>query len=309
MLAHALALEGIAASFQPAASVNADYLAKLDLKGADILCISYFTTNPVIPARHACRRLRRRWPGVRIVLALWNAPTELLGHESIEALKADAVVTSVHEAVRRVHRIVNPEEAKAAQEAPLPDNEAERVEALKATRVLEGDKREALDALAKRAADVFNTGIAVISAIDTDREYFVGQSGKFPNATIDDAGALMPMAREHAICNYVVGDDEALVVPDIERDPRFADNKTIKLWDVRFYAGAPLRTDDGLVVGALCILDSKPHTLDDDEVALLKTMAADVAATIAPNNADEASEKPAPGTSSLTVGQRVPELS
>ena len=78
MLAHALALEGIAASFQPPASVNADYLAKLDLKGADIVCLSYFTTNPVIPARHACRRLRRRWPNVRIVLALWNAPPELL---------------------------------------------------------------------------------------------------------------------------------------------------------------------------------------------------------------------------------------
>ena len=78
MLAHALALEGIAASFQPPASVNADYLAKLDLKGADIVCLSYFTPKPAIPARHACRRLRRRWPNVRIVLALWNAPPELL---------------------------------------------------------------------------------------------------------------------------------------------------------------------------------------------------------------------------------------
>jgi hypothetical protein len=49
MLAHALAFEGIAAASQPAASVNADYLAKLDLKGADIVCLSYFTPNPAIP--------------------------------------------------------------------------------------------------------------------------------------------------------------------------------------------------------------------------------------------------------------------
>jgi len=181
------------------------------------------------------------------------------------------------------------------------------VDALTATRVLEGDKREALDALAKRAADVFNTGLAVISTIDKDREYFVGQSGKFPKATTDDAGTLLPMAREDAICNYVVGDDEALVVPDIERDPRFADNETIKLWDVRFYAGAPLRIADGQIIGALCILDSNPRTLEDSEIALLETMAADVAATIAPNNADEALEKPQPAASSLTVGQQVPE--
>ena len=224
MLAHVLALAGIAASFQPPASVDADYLAKLDLKGADFVCLSYFTPNPVIPARHACRRLRRRWPNVGIVLALWNAPPELLKNESLEALKVDAVVTSVQEAVRRIQRLINPEEAKAAQEASLPDDDTKRVDALTATRVLEGDKREALDALAKRAADVFKTGIAVISTIDKEGEYFVGQSGKFPKAVTDDEGALLPMTREQAICNYVVGDNEALVIPDIERDPRFADN-------------------------------------------------------------------------------------
>jgi hypothetical protein len=308
MLAHALGFEGIAAASQPAASVDADYLAKLDLKGADIVCLSYFTPNPAIPARHACRRLRRRWPNVRIVLALWNAPPELLTDESLAALKADAVVTSVEEAIRRIHRIIAPEEAKAAQRAPVPDNDAERVDALKATGVLEGDKREALDALAKRAADVFNTSVAVITTIDKDREYFVGQSGKLPDAITDDRGTLLPMDREHAICNYVLANDKTLVVSDIERDPRFADNETIEQWNVRFYAGAPLRAADGLIIGALCILVSEPRTLEEDEVALLETMAADVVATITTSNVDEeASENSAPATSSATVGQEVPQ--
>ncbi|RXH42703.1 hypothetical protein XH94_00990 [Bradyrhizobium zhanjiangense] len=303
MLAHALAFEGIAAASQPAASINADYLAKLDLKGADIVCLSYFTPNPAIPARHACRRLRRRWPNLRIVLALWKAPPELLTDESLAALKADAVVTSVEEAVRRIHRIIDPDEAKAAQQAPVPDNDAERVDALKATGVLEGDKREALDALAKRAADVFNTSVAVITTIDKDHEYFVGQSGKLPDAITDDTGTLLPMEREHAICNYVVANDETLVVSDIERDPRFADNKAIEQWNVRFYAGAPLRAGDGLIIGALCVLDSKPRTMEENEVQLLETMAADVVATITTSDAeDEASVKSAPAASSATVG-------
>jgi predicted PurR-regulated permease PerM len=308
MLAHALAFEGIAAASQPAASVNADYLAKLDLKGADIVCLSYFTPNPAIPARHACRRLRRRWPNLRIALALWNAPPELLTDESLAALKADAVVTSVEEAVRRIHRIVAPEDAKAAQQAPIPDNDAERVDALKATGVLEGDKREALDALAKRAADVFNTSLAVITTIDKDREYFVGQSGKLPNAITDDTGTLLPMDREHAICNYVVANEETLVVSDIERDPRFADNETIDQWNMRFYAGAPLRAADGLIIGALCILDSEPRTLEENEVALLETIAADVVATITTSDAHgEASVHSPPAVSSATVGQKVPQ--
>ncbi|ETR74910.1 histidine kinase [Afipia sp. P52-10] len=307
MLAHALAIQGIAADVQPPASVNADYIAKLDLKGANIVCLSYFTSSPAIPARHACQRLRRRWPDLRIVLALWNAPQELLTDESVEALKADAVVTSVQEAVLRIHRILNPEEAKAAQEAALPDNDAERVDALQATGVLEDKKRDALDALAKRAADVFNTNLAVISTIDKNREYFVGQSGTFPNAVTDDAGTLLPMDREHAICNYVVGNNESLMVPDIQRDPRFADNETIKQWDVRFYAGAPLRVSNGLIVGALCILDTEPRILKDDEIALLETMAADVAAIITPSEADEAPVKSPSAASSATVGQQVPE--
>ena len=307
MLAHALAFEGVAAVSQPAASVNADYLAKLDLKGADIICLSYFTSNPAIPARHTCQRLRRRWPNIRIVLALWNAPPELLTDESRAAFKADAVVTSVEEAVRRIHRIVAPEEAKAAQQAPMPDNDAERVNALQATGVLEGGKREALDALAKRATDVFNTSVAVITTIDRDREYFVGQSGKLPNAIIDDTGTLLPMDREHAICNYVVANEKTLVVADIERDPRFADNETIEQWNMRFYAGAPLRAADGLIIGALCILDSEPRTLEENEVALLETMAADVVATITTRDAEgDTSVKSAPVASSATVGQAVP---
>jgi GAF domain-containing protein len=185
----------------------------------------------------------------------------------------------------------------------VPDNDAERVDALKATGVLEGDKREALDALAKRAADVFNTSVAVITTIDKDHEYFVGQSGKLPDAITDDTGTLLPMEREHAICNYVVANDETLVVSDIERDPRFADNKAIEQWNVRFYAGAPLRAGDGLIIGALCVLDSEPRTMEENEVQLLETMAADVVATITTSDAeDEASVKSAPAASSATVG-------
>jgi GAF domain-containing protein len=97
------------------------------------------------------------------------------------------------------------------------------------------------------------------------------------------------------------------VVSDIERDPRFADNETIDQWSMRFYAGAPLRAADGLIIGALCILDSEPRTLEENDVALLETMAADVVATITASDAHrEASVKTSPAASSATVGQPVP---
>jgi GAF domain-containing protein len=55
---------------------------------------------------------------------------------------------------------------------------------------------------------------------------------------------------------------------------------------MRFYAGAPLRAADGLIIGALCILDAEPRTLEDNDVALLETMAADVVATISTRDAE-----------------------
>ena len=115
------------------------------------------------------------------------------------------------------------------------------------------------------------------------------------------------MDRQHAICNYVVANEETLVVPDIERDPRFADNQTIEQWNMRFYAGAPLRAADGLIIGALCVLDPEPRAMEENEVALLETLAADVVTTITPHDAPaKASVKSPTDDASTTVGQPVP---
>ena len=152
-----------------------------------------------------------------------------------------------------------PDEAHEAQQAELPEDDAERAAALQTSGLRDGEHREALDAIAKRAADVFDASMAVITTIDEDREYFVGQCGDFPASVTDDTGVLLSMPRGDAICNYVVGSEEALVIPDIDRDPRFADNEAIKRLGVRFYAGYPLRSKDGFVFGAFCILDAAPQ--------------------------------------------------
>lgn len=306
MLCHALALDGIPAIYRPATTVSAASVAKLDLEGADTVCVTYFSSSPAMPARHFCRRLRRRWPNLRIVLALWNAPPELLVGDAHEALGADEVVTSIEEAIRRLHRIVAPEAAEDAQKAEVPENDEERVAALHATGVLSGSAREDLDAAATRAADVFTAGFAVISAIDKDQEFIVGQSKQLAGPLTKDGTDMIVIPRSDAVCDHVVSTGETLVIEDTERDPRFAENPTIKLWNARFYAGAPLRTADGKVLGAMCILGTEPRTLDDRELAILETMAADVVAIITGDEAG-AAEPPERADSSATLGQPVPD--
>ena len=308
MLTHALALKGIAAHHRPAASIGADYIARLDLEGADTVCLSYFTSEPTIPARHFCRRLRRRWPRLRIVLAFWNAPAELLTDDTIASIGADVVVTSIEEAVQRIHQMLMPGEEMDYVQPEVPEDEAERVRALHATGALDGHAREQLDALAMRAADVFDTNFAMVSLIDETREVVAGKSGTLPRSLVDDAGGVLAMSREHSICGHVVANGETLVVPDIERDPRFADNPSLDLRGMRFYAGAPLRTAEGFVLGTLCILDPEPRALADSEVTLLESMAADVMGIIADDAAKQAAPDTSPQTvSTATIGQVVPE--
>ncbi len=307
MLAHALGSEGIPADVRTATVATGRNVTKLDLAGVDIVCLSYFTETPATAARQFCRRLKQHWPDLKIVLALWNCPPQLLEAGTMETFGADAVVVSVDEAVQRIRGLLSPEEAKAMQVADAPEDDADRIDALHASGILDGHARADLDAIAKRAADVFDVGFAVISAIDADREFIVGQSRDLPGMRTTDGTDMIVMSRDNAVCDHVVASGEMLVVPDTGRDPRFADHPAIELWKTRFYAGAPLRTADGHVLGALCLLDTKPHSLDDKEMELLGTLADDVTALITGETAGKGEADEADQTPSATVGQKVPQ--
>lgn len=307
MLAHALVHEGMRAEFHGFSATGLRKVAKLELGDVDTIVISYFSDKPAAPARQISRRIRQHWPNVKIVLALWDAPEDMLSKDAHQSLGADALVTTIGEAVARLRRMVKPDEAQAVEAVIAPDNDAERIEILHETGVLDGHAREDLDLLAKRAADVFKVGFAVISAIDGDKEFIIGQSKDLPGARTRDGTDMIVMPRDDAVCNHVVSTGEVMVVDDTERDPRFADHPAVDLWKIRFYAGAPLKTAEGHVLGALCLLDTKPHELTDNETALLETLAGDVVAAITGDEDNEVDVRhPEEETASATVGQKVP---
>lgn len=306
MLAHALALQGIPTVQRREAVLTKRHFEKLELEGIDVIVVSYFSNQPDGPARSYCRRLRQFWPGRQIVLALWNAPAELLDKDAISAMGADTVATSIAEVTGRLQRLLSPEEALQAQIAPPPPEDEARVQALVDTQVLDGHAREDLDALAKRAADVFDVRFAVISAINDDQEFIIGQSMELPGRLTRDGTDMITMPRAEAICDHVVSSAEILVVPDTQRDARFMDHPAIQMWSTRFYAGAPLTTPDGHVLGALCLLDTEPRELSEEETALLATLASDVIEVITGDEAPAHKPKPSSGSSSASLGQAVP---
>jgi GAF domain-containing protein len=130
--------------------------------------------------------------------------------------------------------------------------------------------------VARKVADAFDAPIGLVSLIDDSCQLWKGAAG-LP----EDLEKSRQGARETAICTHVVASNAPLVVEDTARDPRFSHNPFLRARGMRFYAGAPLRTASGHVIGSLCVIDIKPRTLSPREVKLLQVIADELMAEFA----------------------------
>lgn len=147
--------------------------------------------------------------------------------------------------------------------APLPEDEADRLAALRALDVLDTPAEPALDDIVKIVSELCKVPIALISLVDAERQWFKAKVG------IDAAET----SRDLAFCAHAILQPDLFVVPDTHQDPRFADNPFVTgAPNVRFYAGAPLRLPDGHPIGTLCAIDSVPRTLSPDARAALEAL-------------------------------------
>jgi len=108
------------------------------------------------------------------------------------------------------------------------------------------------DGLVRAAALIAEVPTALVGLIDTDRQ----------------------VDREGTFCEYMLGRDTEMIIPDAGSDPRFKDHpQVIAPGGVRFYAGFPLRAPTGSVLGTLCVVDVKPRELSEQQLDLLRILA------------------------------------
>ena len=283
MLAHSLSLAGLPAAHRPSALMTADYIDRLELAGAKSVCLSFFSPEPQASAQTFCRRLRRRWPHLHIVLALWNAPPELLDEAALRELGADAVVTSLSEAMMQLARALGIDLSTGFLAAPVPEGDGERIAALHASGLLDRRAQPLLEAVSRRVADIFDVPMAMVSLIDLERQHIpalfgLPSPGRNPSDTTPPLATAADLEKPRAmtLCGHVVANGRTMVVHDLARDLRFAGNPALKDKGLRFYAGAPLRDAASHVLGTLCLLDVKPRSLTQRELDLLESMAADL---------------------------------
>ncbi len=154
---------------------------------------------------------------------------------------------------------------------PLPVDEETRLEALHRYQVLDSPPEKEFDDITLLASQICGAPIALISLIDTDRQWFKSKIGITDGQT----------SRDIAFCAHGILQAEVFVVKDAQKDARFVDNPMVT-GDamIRFYAGAPLVTSDGQALGMLCVKDQVPRDLTPDQKAALQALSRQVVALL-----------------------------
>ncbi len=148
--------------------------------------------------------------------------------------------------------------------APIPENETARINALYNLNILDTPAEERYDRITRLARRLFNVPVALISIIDTDRQWFKSVQGLNIKET----------PRDISFCGHAIMQQEPLVVEDALQDKRFHDNPlVVKDPKIRFYAGQPLMNAAGMKVGTLCLIDHTPRKITEEELQLLKDLA------------------------------------
>jgi predicted PurR-regulated permease PerM/GAF domain-containing protein len=290
MIAQVLGERSIRAKVLPPIAVSQGVLGQLDLEGVDVACLSYLHPQPQVYARYIFRRLRRRAPQVKLIACCWNlAPGAGQTEDLRKQMAADAVFASLQACIDKVEAwIGRPATPGGAQQVPL-DTQQEQLAALRSLG-LGSAKGHQFDEASRKVAQELNVPIALVSLVEDVHPIQPEPTGP-PGETRD----IHPPPHEDSLGAYVIAANDVLVSEDVTKDPRFADDPRVLEKGIRFYAGAPLRTSSGHVVGSLCVVDTQPREFADRDRRRLQEMADELMARIesrAPEAADRLSDQP-----------------
>ncbi|MBY6194600.1 response regulator [Marinobacter hydrocarbonoclasticus] len=149
-------------------------------------------------------------------------------------------------------------------EAVKPRNEEQRLQALSCIGLLDSATEQRFDHIVAKALKLFDVPIALITLLDSQRQWFKAKSGLKEKET----------PRNISFCSHTLSNDKPLIVEDTLQDERFQDNPLVLgELNIRFYAGYPIHSPDGYTLGTICILDHKPRSFGDQELKLLRHLA------------------------------------
>ncbi len=164
-----------------------------------------------------------------------------------------------------------------------------RLAALRDSSLLDAPAEPSFDRLANLAARVVGAPVALVTAVDRDRQFFKSCLG-LPEPWASSRETPL----SHSFCQHVVVAREPVIVTDARQDPRFISNLAIRDLGVVAYLGVPLITAEGQAIGTLCVIDHEPRIWTRDEISLVNDIAAAVVTEITLRTAQrKAARRPA----------------
>ncbi|MHC5008500.1 MAG: PP2C family protein-serine/threonine phosphatase [Planctomycetota bacterium] len=158
---------------------------------------------------------------------------------------------------------------------PIPVDDQQRVADLDRLDMLLTEPEAAFDQIVNELARIFSVPGVMMSFTDRDTQYYKAAIG-LP----EEFAATREEPRELSVCSFVIGENRMMVIEDLLSDDRFRDNPIVLSSGARFYAGTPLRSDEGRAIGTLCLVDVEPRTIGPQESELLRLVAEGVMAQV-----------------------------
>lgn len=276
MLVQLARKQGFGAQNAPSSLATGELIELVQKADVDMVCISVVAPSTILHARYLCLKLRAILPQQKILIGLWCATEDLeASTQRLRESGADEVVTNLPDALAQIGKL-SPTITDEMLSAPIPDDEEERLSALAELHLLDTDAEPAFDRITAKLARVFEVPVALITLVDRDRQFFKSQVG-LPEAL----ARARQTPRNVSACGHVVAKNQVMVIEDLARDRRFANNPLFKEHGIRFYAGIPLLAPNGQPIGSLCLMDMKPRQLTEREKRLLIEYADEVMEIIA----------------------------
>lgn len=144
----------------------------------------------------------------------------------------------------------------------FPDNEQQRLNAVKSYNILDSLPEEDYDNITALVASICDMPIALIAILDSDRNFFKSHHGIPFNQS----------PRDISFCGHTILGDDILIINDARNDERFADNPLITEQHAIFYAGVPLINPEGFPLGTICFFDHEPREISESQINALKAL-------------------------------------
>jgi predicted PurR-regulated permease PerM len=262
-----------------------DLQESIDSQRPDVLCVVGVPPRAIRHTRMRAHQLRSRYPDAVIVACVLSKESDLSNLRSrIPTNDAQHVVCSL--------QLMKDYLLSLLHQPVVTDKEPGAIEQqIQQVDLFDGPEEGLFERIATDLARSFDAPIALITAVDGEKHFWEARCG-LP----EDSPSVPAADQGLSICDAVISSESMLIIEDVEQSQALAADPSLKERGIRFYAGYPLRTHHGKVIGSLCVLDTRPRQVTEQQKEALASVANAVMMAIELRGAMAAVEAPLPNS-------------